>query len=129
MSYKGREYLGIDKIIGPLVFLRNTKDVGYNELIEVIDENGAVRLGSVLETSDELIVAEIFEGTDGLSLKNSRLRLMGEPLRLGVGKSILGRIFKYCSAELRLKCSFTVFANLGSFRSSLFSWLYSIANL
>ena len=31
---KGREYIGVDKIDGPLIFIRNTHPVGYRELVE-----------------------------------------------------------------------------------------------
>ena len=33
----GREYIGVDKIDGALVFVSNTHPVGYRELIECLD--------------------------------------------------------------------------------------------
>ena len=43
----GREYIGIDKIDGPLLFIKNTHNVGYRELVECVDSSGAVRYGSL----------------------------------------------------------------------------------
>jgi len=40
----GREYIGVDKIDGPLVFVSKTHPVGYRELVECVDKDGNVRL-------------------------------------------------------------------------------------
>ena len=45
----GREYIGVDKIDGPLLFIHNTHPVGYRELVECIDDQGNLRPGIVLE--------------------------------------------------------------------------------
>jgi V/A-type H+-transporting ATPase subunit B len=90
---QGREYIGVDKIDGPLVFISKTHPVGYRELIECVDTKGNVRLGIILETSTTMVVAQIFEGTSGLTLPGSRIRFYGEPLRLAVSKDMLGRVF------------------------------------
>jgi V/A-type H+-transporting ATPase subunit B len=89
----GREYIGVAKIEGPLVFVRNTHPVGYRELVECIDREGELRLGMVLETSNEVVVVQVFEGTSGLTIPNSRIRFTGEPLRIPVTRSMLGRVF------------------------------------
>ncbi len=88
----GREYIGVDKIDGPIVFIRNTHPIGYRELIECIDKEGHPRLGMVLDTSTETVVAQIFEGTSGLTMPDTRVRFSGEPLTIGVTKKMLGRI-------------------------------------
>ena len=38
----GREYIGVDKIDGPLVFVSKTHPVGYRELVECVDNQGYV---------------------------------------------------------------------------------------
>ncbi|MFW6181607.1 MAG: V-type ATP synthase subunit B, partial [Spirochaetota bacterium] len=88
-----REYLGLSRIDGPLVFIRNTHPVGYHELIECTDDQGNVRLGMVLETSSEAVVAQVFEGTSGLTLPGTRVRFTGEPLSVEVSRLMLGRVF------------------------------------
>ena len=89
----GREYVGLHKIEGPLVFVKNTHPVGYRELVECVDREGKTRLGMALDTSDEMVVVQIFEGASGLTLPNTRIRFMGEPLKLEVSKKMLGRVF------------------------------------
>lgn len=88
-----REYQGASKIDGPLVFVKKTHPVGYRELVECTDAEGTVRLGMVLDTSDEVVVVQIFEGTHGLTMPDARLRFRGEPLTLGVSEAMLGRVF------------------------------------
>jgi len=88
-----REYIGVDKIDGPLIFISNTHPVGYRELIECVDEEGNVRQGMVLETSTSMVVMQIFSGTSGLNIPDTRVRFKGEPLKLGVSKNMLGRVF------------------------------------
>ncbi len=89
----GREYIGVDKIDGPLVFVGRTHPVGYRELIECVDRQGNVRLGIVLESSTNVVVAQVFEGTGGLALPDTRVRFRGEPLTIPVSRGMLGRMF------------------------------------
>jgi len=89
----GREYIGASRIDGPLVFVRNTHPVGYRELVEVVDVEGKTRLGMVLDTSDDVVVVQVFEGTDGLTMPDTRTRFRGMPLTIGVSDKMLGRVF------------------------------------
>ncbi len=89
----GREYIGVDKIDGPLIFTSNTHAVGYRELVECVDRQGHVRLGIVLESSTNSVVVQVFEGTSGLALPDTRVRFVGRPLSLGVSREMLGRVF------------------------------------
>ncbi|TFG60049.1 MAG: V-type ATP synthase subunit B, partial [Spirochaetales bacterium] len=89
----GREYRGVDRIDGPLVFIRKTHPVGYQELVECVDSQGEIRLGMVLDTSDTEVVIQVFEGTSGLNLPGTSVRFRGEPLTLSVSKKMLGRVF------------------------------------
>jgi V/A-type H+-transporting ATPase subunit B len=89
----GREYVGASRIDGPLVFVRNTHPVGYRELVECLDQDGRTRLGMVLDTSDDVVVVQVFEGTHGLTMPGTRTRFRGRPLTLGVSDRMLGRVF------------------------------------
>ncbi len=89
----GREYVGVDRLEGPLVYLRNTHAVGYRELVEIVTADGQVRLGMVLETSTDVVVAQVFEGTVGLTMPDTKVRFRGEPLAIGVSEGMLGRVF------------------------------------
>lgn len=89
----GREYVGAARIDGPLVFVRGTHPVGYRELVECVDADGNTRLGMVLDTSDDVVVVQVFEGTDGLTMPGTRTRFRGKPLTVGVSDRMLGRVF------------------------------------
>ncbi len=89
----GREYIGVDRIDGALVFISKTHPVGYKELIECVDRQGTSRMGIVLESSTSFVVAQIFEGTIGLTLPDTRIRFSGKPLTISVSKEMLGRVF------------------------------------
>ena len=89
----GREYIGISQVAGPLVIVKGIHNVGFNELAEIVDSKGHVRLGTVLESSEGAAVIQVFEGTSGLSIPDTRVRFRGEPLMFGVGSEILGRVF------------------------------------
>ncbi len=90
---RAKEYIGLEKIEGPLIFVKNTHPVGYREIIECVDPSGDIRLGMVLETSTDMVVAQVFEGTSGLTLPGTKVRFQGEPLTIPVSKRMLGRVF------------------------------------
>lgn len=83
----------MDEINGPIFIIRDVHNVGYNELVELTDENGQNRLGVTLEVGKGYAVVEVLEGTSGLSLKNYKVRFKEQPLKLGVSQDILGRVF------------------------------------
>ncbi len=92
-NYQGRQYAGIDEAVGPLVFIHNIHDVGWNELVEIVDNRGKVRQGVTLDVGKGYAVIQVFEGTIGLSLPGVKVRFQEKPLELGVSAEMLGRIF------------------------------------
>ena len=84
---------GVTRIDGPLLFLARTAAAGFNEAVEVVGDDGRVRLGRVAAVDEERIVVELLESTAGLDLATTRVRLRGEPLLLPVGPGMLGRTF------------------------------------
>jgi V/A-type H+-transporting ATPase subunit B len=89
----GREYIGVDRIEGPLVFIRNTHPVGYRDLVECVDPGGETRLGIVLDTSADIVVIQVFAGTSGLTMPGTHVRFRGEPHTIQVSDRMLGRVF------------------------------------
>lgn len=79
------------RLEGPLLFLKRNVDVGLNEAVEVIDAQGNKRLGRVSTLDQESMIVEVMESTSGLSLTNTAVRFLGEPLYFGVGPDLLGR--------------------------------------
>lgn len=88
-----REYQGITEANGPLIFIENIHNVGYNELVEIQDKEGKQRLGLVLEVSEGKAVVQVFEGTYGMTLSDTKVRFSGAPLCIPVSTNMLGRIF------------------------------------
>jgi V/A-type H+-transporting ATPase subunit B len=86
-----REYRTITKIAGPLLFVEKTEPVGYGELVNIVLSDGSVKRGQVLDTSDELVVAQVFETTAGIG-RDSGVRFTGETIKMPVGREMLGRI-------------------------------------
>lgn len=86
-----KEYRTITEIAGPLVFVEKTEWVGYGELVEVGLPDGTTKRGQVLDTSKDLVVIQIFEGTAGID-KASSVKFLGETAKLNVSKDMLGRI-------------------------------------
>jgi V/A-type H+-transporting ATPase subunit B len=86
------EYRTLSQIRGPLIFVERIADVAYNEMVEIIDPNGNVRLGQVLEVDQERCMVRIFLGTSGLDLIQTCVRFTGDVARLGVSLSMLGRV-------------------------------------
>jgi len=90
---EARQYRGISQIIGPLLVIENIHDVGYNELVEIEGPGGDTRFGVILESAKGKAIVQVFEGTSGLSLPDTKVRFRGEPLRLPVSAEMLGRAF------------------------------------
>jgi len=89
----GREYIGLSEIVGPLLVLEEVRGAGYNEVVEIVQPTGDVRHGLILECGDRFTVVQVFEGTAGLSLSDTRVRFKGKPLEMGVTRDVLGRVF------------------------------------
>ena len=51
------------------------------------------RLGRVAALADEFMTIEVLESTEGLSLRDTRVRFFGRPLHFDLGPDVLGRIF------------------------------------
>ncbi|MEM2869338.1 MAG: V-type ATP synthase subunit B [Thermoplasmata archaeon] len=86
-----REYRTVSRIAGPLIFVERTEPVGYGELVRVSLPDGSRRKGQVLDTSREVVVVQIFEGTAGMD-RSCGVTFLGETLKLPVSPDILGRI-------------------------------------
>jgi V/A-type H+-transporting ATPase subunit B len=86
-----KEYKTINEIAGPLIFVEKTEPVGFGELVEIRTATGDVKRGQVLDTSDEIVVVQVFEGTGGLS-RDSAVRFTGDVIKMPLSPSIIGRV-------------------------------------
>ena len=86
-----KEYKTISMVKGPLIFVEKTEPVGYADIVKIQLSNGEIKNGQVLDTSDDIVVVQIFEGTAGIDV-DSRVKFLGDTLKLNVSKDMLGRV-------------------------------------
>ena len=86
-----KEYRTISEIAGPLIFVEKTEPVGYNELVEVMLTDGTRKRGQVLDSSKDIVVVQIFEGTSGID-RQASVKFLGETIKLSVSREMLGRV-------------------------------------
>ena len=87
------QYLGLDEINGPLVFLDHVEGVGYEEMVEIRCKDGSRRMGRVVQLEGSRAAIQVFEGTNGLGLTNTKTRFKGKPMELPLSLELLGRVF------------------------------------
>ena len=88
-----KQILGLSEVSGSLVVYENVEDVGFEEVVEVKMADGSLRTGRVVEIEGDKIIVQVFEGTMGLSKKNTKTRLLGHPMEIALSKEVLGRTF------------------------------------
>ena len=86
-----KEYKTITQIAGPLIFVEKTEPVGYADIVKITLPTGEIKNGQVLDTSDDIVVVQVFEGTSGIDV-DSRVKFLGDTLKLNVSKDMLGRV-------------------------------------
>lgn len=87
------EYIGLSRIIGSLVVLDGVEDASFEEMAELTLTDGSVRHGRVIRIDGKQVTIQVFEGTGGVSMENTRTRLFGKPMELPLSPEIIGRIF------------------------------------
>ncbi len=86
-----KEYQTITEISGPLVFAEVDEPIGYDEMVEIRLGSGETRRGQVLESTEEFVAIQVFEGTEGIDTASS-IRFLGETLKMPVTEDLLGRV-------------------------------------
>ena len=87
------EYLGLSGINGPLVVLEGLQGAAYDEIVEMTVNGTQKKMGRIIEIHKDRAVIQVFEGTDGMALKNTHTRLTGHPMEIAVSEEMLGRTF------------------------------------
>jgi V/A-type H+-transporting ATPase subunit B len=88
-----KEYQTISDLSGPLIVVKKTRDVSYDELVDIELSSGESRRGRVLEISSDEALVQVFEGTDNIDVESTKIRFLGKSLSLPVSRDMLGRIF------------------------------------
>jgi len=90
---RGIEYRGLERIEGPVVITKRSRNVGFNDVVAIYDRENTKRLGRVLDLSDDWAAIQIFGNSTGLSADDSRVEFLDRPMELRVGTGLLGRVF------------------------------------
>jgi len=69
------EYLGLSAINGPLVVLEGVQNAAFDEIVEMTVEKKTKKLGRIIEVYEDKAIIQVFEGTDGLALRNAGTHL------------------------------------------------------
>ena len=88
-----KEYRTIKEVVGPLMLVEGVSGVKYDELVEIVQENGEIRRGKVLEINGDKALVQLFESSQGLKIATSKARFLGRSIELSVSYDMLGRVF------------------------------------
>src|SRR5512136_2206699 len=86
-----KEYRTITDITGPLIFVEKTDPFAFGELVNIQLPDGSKKRGQVLDTSKDIVVVQVFEGTVVID-RSSGVTFLGETIKLSVSQDMLGRI-------------------------------------
>ena len=87
------QFVGLKEINGPLVVLDHVQNASFEEMVHLELEDGTIRDGRIVSLEGDKAVIQVFEGTTGLSLTNTRTRLLGHPMEMALSPEVLGRVF------------------------------------
>jgi V/A-type H+/Na+-transporting ATPase subunit B len=90
---KEKEYRMTTAVRDALLFLQGIPDVALGDRVLVRDHHGNQRNGQVIQTSKEIVLIQIFEGTRDLDIEHTWVRFLGEPFEIPLSPDLLGRIF------------------------------------
>ena len=88
-----KEYRTIKEVVGPLMLVEDVSGVKYDELVEIVQADGSIRRGRVLEINGDKALLQLFEGSQGLRIADSKARFLGKSIELDVAPDMLGRVF------------------------------------
>lgn len=88
-----KEYKTAREVVGPLMIVEGVEGVKFNEQVEVQMHNGEIRQGQVLEVDGDNAMVQLFEGSSGINLENTKIRFSGRSLHLPVSEDMIGRVF------------------------------------
>ncbi len=88
-----KEYLKIDKAEGPLIVLSGVKEASYGEMVSIRVDGEETRIGKIIKIDGGNVIVQVFEGTSGISTRNTAVSFNGEPMSIALSPEILGRTF------------------------------------
>ena len=74
------EYLGLSEINGQLVVLEGVQNAAFDEIVEMTVNGSTHKIGRLIEIYGDKAIIQVFEGTEGMALRNTHTRLTGHPM-------------------------------------------------
>ena len=93
IDIKTKEYKTVREVAGPLLMVEGVEGVAFGEVVRIKTPQGENRLGQVLESSKDIAIVQVFEGTRGIDTSETSIRFTGEIMRLAVSREMVGRFF------------------------------------
>jgi V/A-type H+-transporting ATPase subunit B len=90
---KEKEFRTATAARGGLLYMKNVPGVALGDRVVVRDHRNRRRNGLVIRTSHDVVLVEVFEGTDDLDLERTWVRFLEEPFQLALSRELLGRVF------------------------------------
>jgi len=91
ISLADTEYRTVNYVSGPLLFVQGVSDVSYGEMVK-ISVGDSYRNGQVLECSEDHVVIQVFEGTQGIDVDKTSVHFQAEVAKIDASVDILGRV-------------------------------------
>ena len=88
-----KDYKTIKEVVGPLILVDCVDNIKYDEVVEIRESTGVVRLGKVLEVKGNIALVQLFENAQGLQISKAKARFLGHSLELAVSPDMIGRVF------------------------------------
>ena len=96
-------YKKIQRIIGPLLFLKNEHSAQYGEIVKIRTDDGNLRTGQIVKMSEDLIIVEVFEDTSGLSSENAEIIFTGDTFKVNISKDMFGQTFNSLGSPIDIR--------------------------
>jgi V/A-type H+-transporting ATPase subunit B len=93
LDMKTKEYKTVREVAGPLLIVEGVEGVAFGEVVRIKTPQGQNRLGQVLESSKDVAIIQVFEGTSGIDTAETSVRFTGEIMRIAVSREMVGRFF------------------------------------
>lgn len=88
-----KEYQTVTSIHGPLMMVESVDQAKFGHIVDIELADGSLRHGQILQVEKDKVLLQVFEGTVGLDIEKTTVRLLARPLQFGLSPDILGRVF------------------------------------
>ena len=88
-----KEYRTCAAAKGGLLSVRNVPNIAFGDRVLIKDHRSRKRNGQVIQTTEDEVLIQVFEGTEDLDLESTWVRFLDEPLEISLSPELLGRVF------------------------------------